>query len=59
MKVTIFTLEGTEHIHSVAQILEFESTVVFATHDNTEYNSANDFPTMYRFEVTPETKVGH
>jgi hypothetical protein len=59
MKVTIFTLDGTEHIHNVVQIIEFESTVVFATADNTEYDSANDFPTMYRFEVTTQTKVGH
>ncbi len=58
MKVTIRSLDGTEHISNVVQIIEFDGTIVFATADNVEYNSANDFPTMYAFEVEPKTKSG-
>lgn len=58
MNVTIRTLEGGLHISDVVQIIEFDGTIVFATADNVEYNSANDFPTMYAFEVEPKTQIG-
>ena len=56
MKVVLNTLDGTQALDKVKGILEFEGTIVFACTDGIEYNSANDFPTMYSFEVFPETK---
>jgi len=56
MQVVLNTLEGTHTIDNVVDIRQFDGTLVFTCADNTEYNSANDFPTMYRFEVYPEIK---
>jgi hypothetical protein len=55
MKVILYTLEGKEALEGVSTIREFEGgNVVFALDDETEYNTANDFPTMYRMEVLTE-----
>ena len=51
MKVIIHTLNGPETIEGVTKIVDFDNTVVLACEDGDEYNTANDFPTMYRMEV--------
>jgi hypothetical protein len=54
MKVILYTLEGQMELEGITTIREFDDNVVFATDSEVEYDTVNDFPTMYRMEVLTE-----
>lgn len=54
MKVILYTLNGQEALEGITTIREFDGNIVFATDSEEEYDTVNDFPTMYRMEVLTE-----